>query len=847
MIILVEMRITINDVPYDVYEYDDDTTILERYAMSQEDSSSSFYRIVNKDFIIENGVSLEVGDVRDEIKNISEEELRDPFVIENILISYPGLKRKDIGALWIIQNYTIEKDKVKETIETDALKSLDRIAFLTSAKAANTTLDFIKRVKKERTLVFERTKMEKRIFEALAKQKTTLTSSPFSLEEVTTQSIFGVPNGESLLDVFDALDVSRNIPFILLAHKKKVYYKVYRHIIPPQNWVDFVPPVEGLYFKVLNTPQNKLSSRQIILDNLYSNGVWLADGRVELDFKVRSNEDDVKNILFDAIGDRLVYDVVATRQTGIKGTFIVTDINFDRVVFADLVATNEYFKYFLFFNEKNKTVISKPRFYVYYAQNQQGIISNSLALTITPQIVEGKPSVIVRISHANNIQQASSARLITLKLFSLYLQEYDRIVGIYSNLIENFDVTAGKKKQQKKEDKKTGPRAAALRKIHPEMFGSRYPDQCQKERQPYVLKDEEDALQRAEELGDPHKIMLFEGTWYACEPREPYLDPKGNKDKDDKHIFPGLKENKPKTKDTDYDKEFKRKHPDLPCCFTQDQYEKKASRLRKYRAAQEEKERVELDAPERDVGGGYIVGANRRLQPGRFGELPFNWEKLLHHLGIEKVTRGKQTLYPILRYGVVASPASIIHCLERAFNPRYSSLTTFEKRDLVKNVREEMAERNLNIGRQELYDYTETDIRTMLLNDDEYLAPESFVSILQQYYDCNIFIYILDEKHVNGDIVIPRSSQAHLSRDIDELKKTVFIIKYETDTDDYPYQSEIFCHLDVKNGKTRGVNFVFENSPIVKMAVKLFYDANEVFVVSTDGYEPYRPVPEISL
>ena len=839
------MKITINGQQYDAYQYDDDMTILERYSLSKEGSVPSFFRIENKDFVIEEGAELQVSDVRDLIKNLSAEDLEDNPQIESILSSYPKLKKRDIGVLWIIENYEIDGDKIKEEINVTFLKTLDRITFLTSAKAASITVDFLKKIKRERDVIASRSKKGKKIFDVLNKYQEMPSTGPFVLEEITTQSILKLPNGENLLDVFDAMDTSKNIPFIILARKKKIYYKVFRHIIPPIGWVDFVPPFEGIFFKVLNMPASKLSSRQIMLENLYSNGIWTVDNKIELDFKVREGtpEEVITGRFFDALGDRLEYEVVSTHQTGIKGIFTIPSVSFNRVIFADLVATNEYFRYFLFFNEKNKTILAKPRFYVYYASDQQGIIPNSLALTITPQLTDGQQSVTVRVSHAMNFQQANAARIITSKLFSLYLEEYEQISDIYASLTKDVGVEV--KKKEKKEDKKTGPRAAALRKVNPGMFGSRYPDQCQKQAQPYILKDKEEALAKAEELGDPHKVMFYEGTWYACEPREPYLDPSGNKDKDNKHVFPGLKENKPKTGDPEYNKEYKKKYPDIVCCFTQDQYEKGASRLRKYREGLTTGERPEDTG--REIGIGHIVGANKRLQAGRFGELPFNWERLLDHMGINKITRGKQTFHPILRHGVVPSADSVIHCLERAFNPRYASLITSEKKDVVSQVRETLSESNLSIGRQELYDYTETDIQQMLLDEDQYLAPEMFVSLLQQYYDCNIFIYLLDDKHPNGDIVIPRSSQAYLTRDINELKRTVFIIKYETETDDYPYQCEVFCQL-AGDGKIKGagLNFVFENSPIVKIAVELFYDANEVFVVSTDGYEPYHPVPEIT-
>src|SRR5271154_2416451 len=101
------MKITINGSEYEVYEYDDDTTILERYALSQSGTLPSFFRIENKDFTIADGVSLEVSDVRDALQELSEQDLADSPSIDTMMISYPKLTKRDIGALWIIQTYSL--------------------------------------------------------------------------------------------------------------------------------------------------------------------------------------------------------------------------------------------------------------------------------------------------------------------------------------------------------------------------------------------------------------------------------------------------------------------------------------------------------------------------------------------------------------------------------------------------------------------------------------------------------------------------------------------------------------------------------------------------------------------
>lgn len=838
------MKIKINGKDFVVFEYDDGRTILERYSITQPDTLSTFFQIDGKDFILEPGTNLKIKDVRGEIGKLSDEDLADKSVIEDILTSYPGLKKSEIGILWI-------KSKGKKSLEpgeVENLRLLDKYALATALRAEASVKDFDNEVRSKREKLKKKIEGEDKIFTLLSKQNS-VPIDAFSTEEITNQIVLKLPNGENLLDVFDAMEASKNIPFIFLAYKKRRYYKIYKHITPPDSWINFVPFSTGLYFKVLNVPLGKLSGRQIMLENLYSDGVWYPEDRIELNFRVKHgiSEADMSNKIFNALGGpeggRIEYEVLTTKQTAIKGIFVIPDWVFHRTIFADLVYTNPVMRYFLFFNEKQKTVINKPRFYVYYSPNQQGNISSSLTLTITPQAGTGTSTeastlasglAVVRISHATNLQQANATRLIFSKLLTIYNDHFQQTSDVYASLIPNFGTLTSsfQKKTKKREDKKTGPRAIALRKFRPDLFGSRYPDQCQKEKQPYIIKTKEEAEELALSLGDPHKVMHFEGAWYACDPREP-------DDKNFKHLFPGLKENT-----SDIDENYRNAFSLLPCCYTQDQYTKAASHLRLYyKDAEEGSTESKKD---KEGGMGYIVGQNKKLEPGRYGEMPFNWEKLLTHLQFEKITKGRKSIYPFLRHGVLSSPDSFFHCLERAFNPRYISSVAADKRQIVLDVRKKISETVLatTLGRQELYDVSPDDIPMILLESQVYIDPKRWVSVASSYYECNIFLYVVDSMNPNGNIVIPNNSQAYLLKDIDVTLPSVLIVMYETGAEDFPYQCEIVCYMTVEGSKVKGVDFSFSNDPITNMAAKLLYDANEVFVVSTSGYEPYLPVHE---
>ena len=98
----------------------------------------------------------------------------------------------------------------------------------------------------------------------------------------------------------------------------------------------------------------------------------------------------MRESIFKALGDRLRYQVPQSRQIGIKGLFSF-HIVLDWVVLADLVVNDPLFKYFVFINEREKTILMKPRFFMYEAPGQRGIVPESLGLTL---IQHGRMSML---------------------------------------------------------------------------------------------------------------------------------------------------------------------------------------------------------------------------------------------------------------------------------------------------------------------------------------------------------------------------------------------------------------------------------------------------------------------
>lgn len=834
-----DMRI--NGEKFKIFEYDDRQSVFDRYALEKDDEALPSY-LYSKKFIVMNKKKNVVEDIRDDIKKLKEEDLNNEDLITNILVKYPGIRKRVIGILWILNKY---KGKVKGNIDLKGpVKYLDeRGVFSTETRAEMTINDYKKYVEKERKILKGRVERQLNIFSDLEDIEAVDTTA-FILED-TNISLDIQVGGASLIDIFDSIDVSSSIPFLELSYRGKMYYKVYtKGPKIPLQWLDQpLPrdePKEYVKFMIINS---KMVPTIKNIEKIYSTGVLFETStgipvhKLETNFKVTKDftEEEFINIITGSLGDRTVFKILSTEQKGIRGLFRTSAINFNPVILADFLNTNPLASKIFFMDEKLQTILSKNKFYFYYDPNHLRSPNVSLGISLTR--VPGTPGLTqIRITKARNVEQANILRLILSKIFYLYNSEFEDISRVYLGLFQPDKIGFVASAKQPKE-KKTKLRLDQLYKERPDLFRKKgYSTQCQKPFQPYIVPENE-VKDVAKKLQTPQKLILYEGTWFACEPRED-SDPKSA----ETNVWPGLKPN------TKGDEQYQSEAPFLPCCFKMNQYEKKGSHWRRYY----DRETIFGDEQKQEkTTVGYIVGIKKLCEPGRKGELPYLWDKILKLKGYQKVQIGayaktEKEFYPVLRYGVHHSPDSFVHCLEQAFNLSYASYSPERRIEQVKNVKSELAKMNFSIAKQNLFTEDRETIIKMLESDTAYIDPEKFVDLLQKKYNCNIFLYSYDaENNPDGQIIIPASSHAYLQREIDEERSTVIVLMYGLKYKPYPYQCELFCQLDVVDGKEnkKGIRYSFsKKSMLTKTAIDLFYKCNEVYVANVDGYIPYSPV-----
>ena len=826
--------------------YEGESSILEKWAefVGASDGTEaipSYFRLVDLGTEFQNSKSFELFDIRKELKGLSAEQLIES--LPNFSINYPRLSRRSILLLWITAN----DKKTLSDRELDFLRPVDPGTFSISQTAINSAIFAEDDAVKTRRALLKNVENAKTAYRKLEKLED-VAAGDFVTEEASFLTAVKPSKYENLYDIFDAMNVSVEIPFIVLVDRlvpgmpAKIFPKTSTQILPHEKWVEEIDKLpSGIHFKILNDTSDRIFQRLHLMLGLYSDGFWSPENHLEVAFKLRKTEDgqavtekNMLSIVQKSFGDRLKYSLGTSRQTGVKGIFEIPFgersegrlDSFNRVIFSDMIANDSLFSFFTFANEAEATLLNKERYHIYLTPDQKGIPKNSLGVLITPEGTEDKGGsvtqgkLIVRISHARSTEEAQATSRIIRKLFAHYIVKRDGIEKIYSNIFPKFStvtVTKSKKSGTPKEDKKSGVRRLALGKIDPVTFGNRYPDQCQRHQMPVVLTEAQ-ARKLQADLGAEGKAMFYEGRWYGCDPRE-------TTDKDLLHLWPGLKPN------TSKDEKFRTEVPFLPCCYKSDQTTKKSSTLYKYMhggAASIISKKVPQS------GLGYVLGSSKSIPPGRYGDLPYNWVKLLGLMKIPKITRGKQEAYPYLRHGVLESPASFVDCLLRTKLGPSSGLET-EGDSTLQSTRVKIAASVPSIlyGKQELYDYSVAEVQNLLRDPEAYLAPEDFVSVMEHYFELNIFLYEISATKPLGEIVIPRSSGVYFPRPFDPSKPTVFVVKQQTEGANYPYQCEIFCDLSV-----RGARFTFDaENPLVQMAIDLFNAANKIYITSAEGAE----------
>lgn len=237
-----------------------------------------------------------------------------------------------------------------------------------------------------------------------------------------------------------------------------------------------------------------------------------------------------------------------------------------------------------------------------------------------------------------------------------------------------------------------------------------YTSKCQpKERHPIPLMSEED------EKSQGLRTFLFPKTKdenglepqvYACPIEYPY---------------PGLTLNKGKL---------------VPCCFKDDQSKKSKSNYYKYYIADKPRGE-EKSAPF------YIRTGKGLLKKDEIGKIPDN-DILYCFNSLSDIE--------LQRYGVENDVNSFLSCILKGLYRDENSTTA--RSNLLSNV-------SPFILKQQMYDSDEKEIDSYILGD-EYLDPLKVLPLIEEVYNCNILLFVVDSKSPDGALRIPRHALGYV-------------------------------------------------------------------------------------
>ena len=96
------MKIYINEEIYNVFPYDDGSSILQFYSLEKKNTLPEYLRITDPDFYVKENADCIIKDIRDEFRWVTLQDLLDIDVITEIGKLFPYLARKDVAILVLL-------------------------------------------------------------------------------------------------------------------------------------------------------------------------------------------------------------------------------------------------------------------------------------------------------------------------------------------------------------------------------------------------------------------------------------------------------------------------------------------------------------------------------------------------------------------------------------------------------------------------------------------------------------------------------------------------------------------------------------------------------------------------
>ena len=599
----------------------------------------------------------------------------------------------------------------------------------------------------------------------------------------------------TLLEIFNNVKLNTKVPFACVNN----IYKLLKDFVPPEEWNIYLQDI--IIFKVLQKIDVSNSQPVDYTDALLAISGEPGNEKISIGTSLETSGQYLdKEQLIDRISNTIsektgTIDVSSVEENRINGVFYFPNFSINKYILADMILNNPVFSSVLSIDESDKIIKKKESVYVYFYHPKIGNVRANITEKISQKgdpnlrgkdIKEefkfGSVFLRVRITMSDNIQSIIEFQKILSKLLVMYNEEKEDILAEYQYFIPNFKKKDNTEQLQKIEKLR-------IKDIAPEVFVRGYPPKCPNP--PTIIEDNEvdDAVREGK------KVMVYPKSKNEGFPQRNYICEYNNTP------YPGLRENPLSNKDT---------VPYLPCCYIKDHSQIQGSIYRHY--YYDEILKTKMDMEQQD----FII-TNKFVSKDKYGTLPDDIIKLFNIFDYDEK-------YMYVRKGVYDTKSSFLECVMEGMYEETNILSYESEKSrgkYLKKIRQKLGKQKYaSLCRQEMYDYTNEKIIEMIKDEDVYLNPSLFISLLEEYFQCNIFVF----NRVGlkfGEILVPRHLQAYY-KNKNNYRKTIFIYEHIGSTSNnatYP-RCELIVKWLVKSQKQEDVFYYSKSNSAVSKGIK---------------------------
>jgi hypothetical protein len=623
---------------------------------------------------------------------------------------------------------------------------------------------------------------------------------PFTIEKLRIMFTIEFEKNLSIMTLFNISNIKHtitisNIEFYIVAIYANNFFTIntqYKNFLKRYD-VQTIKENANNMIIILRSIDFKKKTKKVDLVNIICKPSGLEAGEfnklpIEFDLSIDKKNSETIYILQEKI-EKFIVDIFGVRDlpdysissrdnSKIKGSYYIVDKQIFREIFLDMIMNNKLFSVLLYVDERIKVTKYQSSLHCYFSTAKTGTVSFSIS-----NIKENdKYKIQIRISHIDDKEQITFFINQMNNLFNIYFDKEEQILKIYKSFnvdikptFENEQDNAMKYEEdtEKITKKKTQKRQGLAEQV-PDLFLPLYSRKCANI--PRIITESEKLSPKTQIMKYPlYNEGNLEPSSYVC-------------DKHEKFPYPGLRKNTLDNADV---------FTYIPCCYATDQRYRVGSPYGIYF----------FDQPRYGKTDHVLYKTSRIIPDAAFGILPEPVVNIFH----------QEQDFIFYRYGVPQSPNSVLYCILRALDMDVAQINNI-RNDLVKLE-------NYNIGKQEMWDLSDTDIQEWLQNDI-YLDPKKFIKIIEDFFDITIFLFerdigiaqysqktLLWHKQVsnNGQLSIPYHNNNYILRPLKE-RIIILFLHLGSDINKVIYPQ---CEAIVKyNTKSKIFQQIFERDDI---------------------------------